>query len=92
MTAPADDGTDNAAPADRFWETKSLGEMTRAEWESLCDGCGKCCLYKLEDIDTGDIVFTNVVCHLQDGQTCRCAAWSVPSSAGAVMARYPSAV
>lgn len=57
---------------DRFWEYKSLGEMTRAEWESLCDGCGKCCLVKLQDDDTGDIVYTNVACNQLDAQTCRC--------------------
>ena len=55
-----------------FWETTRLQDMTRAQWESLCDGCGKCCLYKLEDIDTGDLVFTNVACRLLDQETCRC--------------------
>ena len=56
----------------RFWEKKSLAEMTDAEWEALCDGCGKCCLYKLQDIDTDEIVFTNVACRLLDCRTCRC--------------------
>ena len=55
-----------------FWKSKKLTEMNRAEWESLCDGCGKCCLNKLEDEDTGEIVFTNVVCDLMDLETCRC--------------------
>jgi uncharacterized cysteine cluster protein YcgN (CxxCxxCC family) len=55
-----------------FWKTKTLAEMTRKEWESLCDGCGRCCLVKLEDEDTGKIHFTDVACHLFDGQTCRC--------------------
>lgn len=55
-----------------FWQRKSLGEMTPAEWESLCDGCGKCCLAKLEDPATGDIAHTNVACRLLDTSACRC--------------------
>jgi uncharacterized cysteine cluster protein YcgN (CxxCxxCC family) len=55
-----------------FWRRKTLEEMTRAEWESLCDGCGKCCLMKLEDIETGAISFTDVACRLLDVGTCRC--------------------
>jgi len=55
-----------------FWETKTLAEMTTEEWESLCDNCGKCCLNKLEDEDSGDIYFTSVVCNLIDLDTCRC--------------------
>jgi len=62
--------TGNDAPP--FWRVKTLEEMSAAEWESLCDGCGRCCLVKLEDEDTGDIHFTDIGCTLLDGRECRC--------------------
>jgi uncharacterized protein len=55
-----------------FWRRKSLTEMTDSEWESLCDGCGRCCLNKLEEEGSNKIFYTNVGCRLLDGQTCRC--------------------
>lgn len=59
--------------AERFWETKTLEQLDPAEWEALCDRCGRCCLVKLEDEDTGEIVNTDIGCKLFDAGTCACA-------------------
>lgn len=65
MTAPP------PALRPRFW-TLPLADLTPPEWEALCDGCGKCCLNKLEDEETGEIAYTRIACRLFDGATCRC--------------------
>ncbi len=55
-----------------FWKTTPLAEMTREEWEALCDRCGRCCLVKLEDEDTEELIYTRVHCRLYDPKTCGC--------------------
>ncbi len=60
-----------------FWDTVPLAKMSRSQWESLCDGCGKCCVHKLEDEDTGEMFATNVACKLLDTRTARCSNYNV---------------
>ena len=57
---------------DQFWKTKTLEQMTRAEWESLCDGCALCCMNKVEDDYSGKMFYTNTACQLLDLSSCRC--------------------
>lgn len=56
----------------RFWEDTPLDKLDRAQWEQLCDGCGKCCIHKLEDEETGELLATNVACRLLDRRTSLC--------------------
>lgn len=58
--------------SERFWEDTPLDKLDRGQWEALCDGCGKCCLHKLEDEETGELFATNVACRLLDRRTAQC--------------------
>lgn len=70
--AAAADPIDRTGLSPGYWTRKSLQQMSRPEWEALCDGCGRCCLNKLEDADTGEVALTRVACRLFDDATCRC--------------------
>lgn len=61
----------------RYWEHKPLTKLNQQEWEALCDGCGKCCMNKLEDEDTGHVVMTNVACRLLDDSSCQCSQYPI---------------
>ena len=73
----SDDPIDRSGLRPRYWETTPLKKMSTAEWEALCDGCGKCCLNKLEDEDTGEVALTCVACRLLDDETCRCGQYPI---------------
>ncbi|WP_146344227.1 YcgN family cysteine cluster protein [Falsiphaeobacter marinintestinus] len=61
----------------RFWQNKPLKRLNQQEWEALCDGCGKCCLNKLEDEDTGEVALTRVACRLLDDESCHCTQYDI---------------
>lgn len=71
-SAPNSAGEAPAVQDEPFWKTKTLKQMSEAEWESLCDNCGKCCVISLEDADTGELHLTDVSCKLFDSQACGC--------------------
>lgn len=68
---------DRSGLGKRFWERKPLKKLSNKEWEALCDGCGKCCLNKLEDEDTGDVALTRVACRLLDDESCHCSQYDI---------------
>lgn len=74
---PARNDTDPPQLRPRFWEKYRLDSLTRDEWEALCDGCGKCCLNKLEDEDTQEVAYTRVACRLFDDATCQCSQYPI---------------
>ncbi|MEN8934817.1 YcgN family cysteine cluster protein [Planktotalea arctica] len=73
----SDDPIERDGLGPRFWERKKMSQLSQKEWEALCDGCGKCCLNKLEDEDSGEVALTKVACRLLDDSTCRCAQYDI---------------
>lgn len=71
------DPIDRTGLPPRFWRHRPLAQMTEREWEALCDGCGKCCMNKLEDEETGEVALTRVACRLFDDATCRCGQYEI---------------
>lgn len=71
------DPIDRSGLAPRFWEHTPLDKLTPQQWEAVCDGCGKCCLNKLEDDETGEIALTRVACRLLDNESCKCAQYDI---------------
>lgn len=59
-------------PQDNFWQIKKLEDMSHEEWEALCDGCARCCLHKIVDDESGQVLFTCIACRLLDAETCTC--------------------
>ncbi|MBQ4824855.1 YcgN family cysteine cluster protein [Leisingera sp. HS039] len=74
---PEKDVIDRSGLGKRFWEKKPLAKLNQKEWEALCDGCGKCCLNKLEDEESGEVALTRVACRLLDDASCRCAQYPI---------------
>ena len=60
-----------------FWKNKQMSEMSKVEWEALCDGCGKCCLNKLENDETGEVHYTKIACRLLDNESCKCSQYTI---------------
>ncbi len=71
------DPIDRSGLRPRFWENVPIRRMSQKEWEALCDGCGKCCMNKLEDEDTAEVALTRVACRLFDDTTCRCSQYEI---------------
>ena len=71
------DRIDRSGLRPRFWETVPMNRLSKPEWEALCDGCGKCCLNKLEDEDTGEVALTRLACRLLDDESCLCSQYPI---------------